>query len=139
MTRPDPQLPDDASHVLHAWQRLHFALSAAGIGTWHLDLRTGVATYDESLNRIFGLPAVETQTPLDERLTSIHPADRAGVKAAIDDAIARRAEFTVEFRIVRPDGTVRWLRDRGRIMVDEQGAPQAATGAVMDVTERRRE
>jgi PAS domain S-box-containing protein len=139
MSRPAPERTDDADCVVHAWQRLHFALSAAGIGTWHLDLRTGTATYDESLNRIFGLPAIETQTPLDERLTSIHPADRPGVKAIIDDAIARRAEFTMEFRIVRPDGAVRWLRDRGRIVVDDQGAPQVATGAVMDVTERHRQ
>jgi PAS domain-containing protein len=101
MSRATPEQAD-SDRVTHAWQRLHFALSAAGIGTWHLDLRTGVATYDESLNRIFGLPAIETQTPLDERLTSIHPADRGGVKVSIDDAIARRAEFTVEFRIVRP-------------------------------------
>src|SRR5688572_4245107 len=104
MSRRDPELPDDTDRVMHAWQRLHFALSAAGIGTWHLDLRTGIATYDESLNRIFGLPAVETQTPLNERLTSIHQADRPGVKAAIDNAIAQRSEFTLEFRVVRPDG-----------------------------------
>jgi PAS domain S-box-containing protein len=137
MTRRDPEPSDDDTPMMHAWQRLHFALSAAGIGTWHLDLRTGIATYDESLNRIFGLPAVETQTPLDERLTSIHAADRPAVRAAIDDAIARRSEFSLEFRVVRPDGVVRWLRDRGRIVLDDDGTPVAATGAVMDVTERR--
>jgi PAS domain S-box-containing protein len=128
----------DAERVSHAWQRLHFALGAAGIGTWHLDLRTRIATYDESLNRIFGLPAIETRTPLDARLTRIHPDDRARVQAAIDDAIARRAEFTLEFRILRPDGSIRWLRDRGRIVGDGDGTPAVATGAVMDVTEQRK-
>src|SRR5215216_775945 len=133
-----PGHENDSDRVMHAWQRLHFALGAAGIGTWHLDLRTGVATYDESLNRIFGLPAVETQTPLAERLTSIHPDDRQRVTDAIDAAIAQRAEFTLEFRVVRPDGSIRWLRDRGRVVVDDDATPLVATGAVMDITERHK-
>jgi PAS domain S-box-containing protein len=138
MSQPSSGRPDDADAVGHAWERLHFALGAAGIGTWHLDLRTGVATYDESLNRIFGLPAVETQTSLEDRLARVHQDDRARVKAVIDDAIRRHGEFTLEFRVVRPDGTTRWLRDRGRIVVDDQGSPLVATGAVMDITERRK-
>lgn len=129
--------PDD--HVLHAWQRLRFALGAAGIGTWHLDLRTRIATYDESLNRIFGLQPAETQAPLDARLTRIHPDDRTHVATTIDHAISTCTEFfTLEFRIVRPDGEVRWLRDRGRVLIGEDGAAFAATGAVMDITDRRR-
>ena len=138
MTERLPARPDDSDPLRHAWQRLHFALGAAGIGTWHLDLSTGVATYDESLNRIFGLPAVETRTPMDARLAAIHPDDRSRVKAVIDHAIRHHAEFTVEFRVVRPDGTTRWLRDRGRVAVDDRGAPIVATGAVMDITEQRR-
>src|SRR5688572_12366276 len=137
MTQRLPARPDD-DPVRHAWQRLNFALAAAGIGTWHLDLGTGVATYDGSLNRILGLPAVETQSSLEARLASIHPDDRARVQAVIDHAIAGRGEFTLEFRVLRPDGTIRWLRDRGRVVVDDGGAPLVATGAVMDITEQRR-
>src|SRR5687767_8866185 len=133
-----PARPDDADPVRHAWQRLSFALAAAGIGTWHLDLGTGVATFDGSLNRILGLPAVETESSLEARLASIHPDDRPRVQAVIDHAIARRGEFTLEFRVLRPDGTIRWLRDRGRVVVDDGGAPLVATGAVMDITEQRR-
>src|SRR5688572_16120900 len=129
---------DDSERVRHAWQRLHFALGAAGIGTWHLDLHTGIATYDESLNRIFGLPAIETRTPLDARLAHVHPDDQIRVKAVIDGAIARQSDFSIEFRVVRPDGSVRWLRDRGRIVADEEGVPVVATGAVMDITEQHR-
>jgi PAS domain S-box-containing protein len=138
MTQRPPVRPDDPDPVRHAWQRLHFALGAAGIGTWHLDLSTGVATYDESLNRIFGLPAVETQTSLEARLAAIHADDRARVKAVIDHAIARHSEFSLEFRVVRPDGSIRWLRDRGRVVIDDHGSPLVATGAVMDITEQRR-
>ena len=134
--RPHP--PDDPAAVVNAWHRLRFALVAAGIGTWHLDLRSRSATFDESLNAIFGLEAVETQAPLDDRLERLHPDDREQVRRVIDDAIAARREFSLEFRVVRPDGSIRWLRDRGRIVTDETGKAIAATGAVMDVTEQRR-
>ena len=128
----------DSESVIQAWQRLRFALSAAGIGTWHLDLRTGVATYDESLNEIFGLDAVESQAPLRSRLERIHVDDRDRVRGVVNGAIKNRTEFTLEFRIVRPDGELRWLRDRGRVYVDEEGNAIEATGAVTDITDRRR-
>ena len=124
--------------VLLAWHRLRNALGAAGMGTWHVDLNSGVATHDESLNRILGLEAIETEGPLrDPNFTRLHPDDFARVMHAIDSAITSRGEYSLEYRIVRPDGEVRWLQDRGRIIVDDNGAARYATGAVMDVTARR--
>ena len=124
--------------VLLAWHRLRNALGAAGVGTWHVDLSTGVATHDESLNRILGLDPVETQGPLrDSSFTRIHPDDHTRVMRAIDEAIASRSEYSLEYRVVRADGEVRWLQDRGRIILDDAGAPCFATGAVLDMTARR--
>jgi len=127
-----------SSDVLIAWHRLTNALAAAGMGTWHVDLRTGIATHDESLNRILGVDASETKGPIrDPSFTRIHPDDHARVMKAIDDAVASHAEYSVEYRIIRYDGEVRWLQDRGRIVLDEEATPRYATGAVMDVTARR--
>ena len=124
--------------VLLAWHRLRNALGAAGMGTWHVDLSTGIATHDESLNHILGLEPVETQGPLrDPSFTRIHPEDHDGVLRAIDGAVASHGDYSIEYRIVRADGEVRWLQDRGRIVCDENCAARYATGAVMDVTARR--
>jgi len=124
--------------VLLAWHRLRNALGAAGMGTWHVDLQTGIATHDESLNRILGLEAVETEGPLrDPSFTRIHPDDYGRVMKAIDAAICSRGEYSIEYRIVRHDGEVRWLQDRGRIVLDDSHRARFATGAVMDVTARR--
>src|SRR5881394_1940875 len=124
--------------VLLAWHRLRNALGAAGMGTWHVDLSTGVATHDENLNRILGLQPVETQGPLrDPCFTRIHAEDHDRVIGAIESAVASRAEYSLEYRVVRADGDVRWLQDRGRIVLDDDGMPRFATGAVMDVTARR--
>jgi PAS domain S-box-containing protein len=129
----------DASDVVLAWQRLRFALGAAGMGTWHVDLRTGVLTHDESLNHILGLGPIETSGSLhDPAFTRIHPDDQERVRAAIDGAVASQPEYSIEFRVIRVDGQVRWLRDRGRIVADEAGVPLFATGAVMDITDQRR-
>jgi PAS domain S-box-containing protein len=123
---------------LIAWHRLRNALGAAGMGTWHVDLQTGIATHDESLNHILGLGPSETEGPIrDPAFTRIHPDDHPRVMKAIDDAVASHDEYSLEYRIIRRDGEVRWLQDRGRIILDESGTPRYATGAVMDVTARR--
>jgi PAS domain S-box-containing protein len=122
-----------------AWQRLRTALGAAGMGTWHMDLRTAVRTHDENLNGILGLGPRETTGALhDHTFTRIHPDDQARVRDAIETAVATRSDYSLEFRIVRPDGHVRWLRDRGRIVVDDDDVPLCATGAVLDITDQRR-
>ena len=132
-------LPFDPEGAALAWQRLRFALGAAGLGTWHVDLRTGVATHDEHFNRILGVGSTETTGSLeDPAFTQIHPDDRERVASAIATAVATHAEYNLEFRVVRRDHAVRWLRDRGRVILDDRGTPLFATGAVMDVTEQRR-
>src|SRR5262245_31029665 len=99
------------SDVVLAWLRPGNGPGPAGMGTWHVDLQTGLATHDESLNRILGLDASETEGPLrDPSFTRIHPEDHARVMNAIDDAVASRGEYSVEYRIVRNDGEVRWLQ-----------------------------
>jgi PAS domain S-box-containing protein len=108
------------------------------MGTWHVDLQTGIATHDESLNRILGLEASETEGPIrDPAFTRIHPDDHPRVMKAIDDAVESHGEYSIEYRIIRHDGEVRWLQDRGRMVVDDGGTPRYATGAVMDVTARQ--
>ena len=120
-------------------ERLRAALAAAGMGTWRVDLHTGIATSDESLNRILGIDKGETAGTMDARLLRhAHPDDRERVAAAIDRALQHRTEYSEELRVVRPDGTVRWIRDRGRVVVDDAGVPVLFTGAVMDITEQRR-
>jgi PAS domain S-box-containing protein len=120
-------------------ERLRAALSAAGMGTWRVDLRTGISTHDESLNRIFGLGDHETAGTVETQfLDLVHPDDRTRVQAAVERAITERTEYNEELRIVRPNGTIRWIRDRGRVILGSDGLPIFLTGAVMDITDQRR-
>ena len=120
-------------------ERLRAALGAAGMGTWRLDLRSGIVTHDGSLNLILGTGNVESTGAVQTQfLDAVHPDDRARARAAVDRALCDGTEYNEELRIVRPDGTVRWIRDRGRLIPDADGKPLFFTGAVMDITERRR-
>ena len=117
--------------------RRRLALDAAAVGTWRVDLVTGLDTRDGALNRILGLPEVETTQPMDDFVSRVHADDRPRVTAAIENAIAQNTDYSVEMRMVRPDGGVRWVRDIGRLVRDERNVPIAFTGAAADITDRK--
>ena len=117
--------------------RRRLALDAADVGTWRVDLVTRLDTRDAALNRILGLPEVETTQPMDDFVSRVHADDRPRVNAAIENAIAQNTDYSVEMRMVRPDGGVRWVRDIGRVVRDERNVPIAFTGAAADITDRK--
>jgi PAS domain S-box-containing protein len=120
-------------------ERLRAALGAAGMGTWRVDLRTGIDTHDESLNTIFGLGSHESAGTVESQfIRYVHPDDRERVHAALTRAIRDGSDYSEELRILRPDGSIRWIRNRGRMITGADGTPLFFTGAVMDITEQRR-
>jgi PAS domain S-box-containing protein len=118
-------------------QRLEIALEAAGMGAWRWDLATGMSTRDASLNRMLGLAAVESTQGLDDMFERIVPEDRVAIRAELDRAIRERDTYSTEYRVIRPDGRIRWLRGRGRAFHADDGQAAYVTGATMDITEQR--
>jgi len=116
--------------------RLITALTAARMGTWQWDLATNRERFDEGLNRLFGVGAGEIRE-FEDFLARVHPDDRGAVTVAFRQSAESGVDLDVEFRVVRPDGSVRWLRDHGKVLYDATGDPIALTGACVDVTERR--
>ena len=116
-------------------RRFTLAMRAARMGTWTLDVATHEHWRDAHLNRLLGLPAVDSSQPFADFLTHIHPDDRATVASAFDTSVREDRRLNVEFRVVWPDGTVRWLRDQGDVFQASGGTEMA--GACVDVTERR--
>jgi PAS domain S-box-containing protein len=118
-------------------ERLRVALSAAQMGTWWWNPATNQDTRDASLNAILGFKAVESTQPVDDFLQCVHPEDRDMVDAEIQRAVREHRTYLAEFRIVRPDGTVRWLRDQGKLLYGENDNLLYMTGAVVDITGRK--
>ncbi len=116
------------------------ALSArsAGMGTWSVDHASAEAFWDEQMFRLRGLPPAPTAPDRLARLAFVHPEDRTlfmGAEGRVDSTVAEGQ--TYEFRVVWPDGQVRWLASRSHRVLDEQGRPLSSVGVNWDVTERR--
>ena len=94
-------------------ERLDRAAAFGRCGLWELDLGTGAIWVTPETRLIYGLAAAETAN-YDLLMRLIHEADREAVAAAIGKAIAERSEFDETYRIVRPDGGLRWIHVTGR-------------------------
>ena len=117
-------------------ERLRFALDAASMGTWDWDLTTNAVHWSDNLARIHGLPQGSFDGTFASYEREIHPDDRARVFDSIQRALSEGVPHDVEYRIVSPDGTVRWCEGKGRVE-RESGAPVRMSGVCMMVTRRK--
>jgi diguanylate cyclase (GGDEF)-like protein/PAS domain S-box-containing protein len=110
----------------------------AGVGSYILDIASGVWTSSEVLDEIFGIEASYLRT-VDGWTAIIHPEDRAMMAAYFaDEVVGRGMPFSKEYRIIRQnDKTVRWVNGLGHLELDAQGKPVKMHGTVRDVTERK--
>jgi PAS domain S-box-containing protein len=118
-------------------ERLRAALTAARMGTWFWDIPADRQEVDDNLALLLGLGPEPAAGTLDEFLTLIHPGDQPATAAGFARSARDGASLNVEFRVVQPDGTVRWLRDQGDVVRDADGRIWSLTGACVDITERK--
>jgi PAS domain S-box-containing protein len=118
-------------------RRLEEAQRIAHVGHWERDLETGLITWSDEIYRILGLSPQENDSPPTEWRHMIHPEDRERVSVVTEEAQRGVRRYDVEYRIVRPDGKVRFLHSQGDIIRDEQGRPRRAFGIAQDITERK--
>lgn len=107
-------------------------------GSWAWNIKTGKLTWSEEQKRIFGFPPDEEELTYDDLAGTIHPEDRATALRTIDEAARVGRSFDQEFRIVLPDGTIKFIHGSGRPVFDESGALVEYFGAVTEITDRKR-
>lgn len=112
------------------------ALEAAGTGTFRWDIRTDSITWDDVLERLFGLESPKTTRSLDQLLALVHPDDRQEIMRRCERCRSDGEDFETEFRVVWPGGKVRWFYGRGKTII-EDGRPIYLTGACFDITKRK--
>jgi PAS domain S-box-containing protein len=118
-------------------ERLRLAQLKTGIGVWDRDLRTGKITVTPEHEALLGSESRSVKCYADFR-AQVHPDDIARYEAERDAAVRRRSTFEIEYRIIRPDGQVRWLVTRGGASYDEvTGEPIRLVGNDADITERK--
>jgi PAS domain S-box-containing protein len=110
---------------------------AGAFGSWEWDIATGAIEWSEELCRIYGIEPGR-QLSFDEFLALIHPDDRGRIQATVQTAYETCEPYSLEHRIVRPDGVVRVLLGRGQVIIDDEGRPLRMFGTGQDITERSR-
>ncbi len=118
-------------------ERLRVALRAARMGIWRWHLPSNTQRVDGNMAQLLGLGDGEVVESYEQFREHIHPDDRERVDAAFAQAAQDGGDLHLEFRVIWPDGTVRWLSDHGEVIRDGSGSPEYLTGAAVDVTERK--
>jgi len=116
-------------------ERLRLAVTSGNIGIWEWDVDTNRLVWSAQLKAICGWPPAAGDQTLQMFMDAVHSRDRARVGTALQRSIAQRGHLSLEYRIIRPDGTVRWIAGRGEY--DGAGRPVRMLGVGIDVTERK--
>jgi PAS domain S-box-containing protein len=121
-----------------ALERLALALSATGLGVWERDIASNRVTWSDTMYRLFGRTHEEFSGDPDDVLGFVHPDDRAEFRQGYMTALQDQQDFfEQEFRIVRPNGEVRWVHRRGRVRRGPNGQARSVLGVALDITERK--
>jgi two-component system cell cycle sensor histidine kinase/response regulator CckA len=126
-----------AAALQESEERLRLALEAGAMGTWQWDLVRNTVVWSEQHARLFGIDPEKLDGRPDTFFNAVHPGDRSAMTAEIERSRETRTLFQMEYRIVWPDGRIRWMASRGQNNYDASGVAVQMNGVVMDITERR--
>jgi diguanylate cyclase (GGDEF)-like protein/PAS domain S-box-containing protein len=125
------QMLQDKEQMLSESQRI------AHVGSWSMELSGGSISWSDETYRIFGVTPQVFGHTVKAFLDSIHPDDRAATKRWISECRAGKEPDELDFRIMRPDGTIRYIRGSGGLQCDDMDRPLRMVGCAQDITERK--
>ncbi|GAB4143009.1 MAG: hypothetical protein Fur0046_19850 [Cyanobacteria bacterium J069] len=118
-------------------QHRRLALELTQTGSWEFDVATGEAIWSEGHFALMGLePGTQPSNYLTWR-DRVHPEDLEWVEQRLAEALAQQTLLAVEYRVVHPDGTERWVLTKGQGIYDENGRPVRMTGVMIDISDRK--
>lgn len=123
--------------VRESEERLRLATEGARIGTWQWELETNQATWSEIESELIGCDPALPHTEVQDFFNCVHPDDLAELRRAIDRAIERDEPYDHEFRVLLPNGQVRWLAGKGEVYRNESGRPIRMMGVNLDIHDRK--
>ena len=127
----------DGAHAWAAEDRLRLAAETAGLGLWTWDVATSAVEWSPECYAIHGMQPGTFEGSKEAFFELVHPHDRGRTQAEVQAAIEQRRRYESEFRIVCPDGTIRWVANTGVARYDPQGRCTSVLGTIQDITARR--
>ena len=117
-------------------ERLDLATASADAGIWIMNMDTGSVWTTDKLRELFRF-APDEALNFERFMEVIHPEDREKVRESVRQTLEKREPLTVEYRILHPDGSIRWVIARGRPSSEAPGQPMRLMGVTSDVTQRK--
>jgi PAS domain S-box-containing protein len=117
-------------------EQLRLAMQAAQMGTWDWDIQANTSQQFKDLTWTI-VPKGARYPDYETFLESIHPEDREHVHERVLRAVAGKAEYDIEFRVIWPDGTVHWVEGKGQVLRNAAGDPIRMVGVAVDITDRK--
>lgn len=118
-------------------ERLSLAIKASRLGLWEWNIDGHELLWSDELKAQFGLPPTEKIT-YAKYIDMVHPEDRERLKAIIWEAAKTGREYSVEHRVIWPDGSVHWLLAHGRAFFKDGGAPVRMLGTSLNIDEPKK-
>lgn len=119
-------------------ERLRDAQRIAHLGSWQWNIASGQEVWSEEFYRIFGFDPDSVEPTFETFMNSLHPADLEIVQEAIDRSLRTKEPYTVQHRIIRPDGEERVLLEQGELVLNDFGEAALMNGTTLDITDRYR-
>jgi PAS domain S-box-containing protein len=126
----------DHSDLRQVTERLKLALAAGQLGDWGWDIATDIVTFSPRGANVFGIPEGQPITWKNLR-ELLDPEDAERARRAVEDALANHADYSVEYRVTRPDGKHIWVAAQGKGVYGADESIQGMIGVVSDITERK--
>jgi PAS domain S-box-containing protein len=124
-------------HLARANERLHLAMESGSVGGWDYDVKTGKTVLFGTAHAQLGMSPAETSGSREEFWDRVHKDDLERYRSAIAAAREKKEPFDEEFRVVWRDGTIHWVRTRGRYYYGADGKPERLLGISGDITKRK--
>jgi len=119
-------------------ERLSLAARAGGVGIWDYDVVNNLLVWDDQMFRLYGITREQFGGAYEAWQAGVHPEDRQRGDERIQLALRGEKEFDIEFRVLWPDGTIRYIRGFAMAQRDGSGKPLRMIGTNWDITEQRR-
>jgi diguanylate cyclase (GGDEF)-like protein/PAS domain S-box-containing protein len=115
-------------------ERFEISQKFSKAGSWEWDIKSGDLYWSRMISKMFGGQEGALSTSDENFILATHPDDRQLVLDAINSCIEDDKDYNVEYRVVWPDGTIRWLSDQGNVVRNKQGEAERMLGIVLDIT-----
>ncbi|PLK23809.1 hypothetical protein C0V72_07915 [Porphyrobacter sp. TH134] len=125
--------------LIRGAQMLRVASEIGKVAIWDWNVETGELIWSDEHFRIEGYEPGEVVPTFELWAERVHPEDRAEADRKVEQAMASGEDYVNEYRLIQPSGDMRWVSARGRFIYSDKGEPLRMLGAMIDITQRRRE